>query len=200
MGAGCWRLGILHIIKLLEIIVTFNSFYSVLVPEHTIIKKIFLVCSIDQVIWRFSLKILSSIRVNRATEETSGLWQWGRTHACSRIRSPSGLRKPSFPALPPCVRREKRCAWAAAGLTTRRRCLVQSCRPLGMLTADGLWMPAAELRARLQKPAMLCRGKRNAAGETFFRLRQNLGVTFTWEKKAFRQQAVSKPPLVSQEI
>lgn len=50
MGAGCWRLGILHIIKLLEIIVTFNSFYSVLVPEHTIIKKIFLVCSIDQVI------------------------------------------------------------------------------------------------------------------------------------------------------
>ena len=72
--------------------------------------------------------------------------------AGSRVVAPSGGWKPSFPALPPCVRREKR----GCGLP-----LVKAPSASGSeaLTTDGLAMPAAELRAGLKKLSVLSKGK-----------------------------------------
>lgn len=99
---------------------------------------------------------------------------------CSSGLCPPGLQKPSFPALPPCVCRERS---TGCELLTRRSagCVWLRHRPSETLTTVGLWMPAAQLGARLKKPTVLRRGKWNAADKTSLKLGQNLGVTFTGE-------------------
>lgn len=72
--------------------------------------------------------------------------------AGSRGVAPSGGWKPRFPALPPCVLREKRCR----GLPLVKAPSVSGSEAR---TSDGIAMPAAELRARLKKLSVLSKGK-----------------------------------------